>query len=258
MKQIEVKVLNTEVIPDTEKMAVAMARMTQRGEKIKTMADLQELIDKPFTTGTLKTMTSLPHPTLQKFSMVNIGITGASRRFLSQITRHQYDVHFMSGSLQYSDWSDQAQFCVPYEITAYDAVHPVVNLTQSYLDKCLDDLHEYEELAKFVGRDAAGYEMPQGMRNVLIISAVPFEWRHMISQRSCKRNTLETQYVLLRCWEELKKLSPMFDDCGPACINNAFGGHCMEGKMCCDNPPIFSDPRQIINDQFKYLGGAYL
>ena len=45
-------------------------------------------------------------------------VVGASRRFLAQITRHQNEVKFMSASLQYSNYTGQADFAVPYEILA--------------------------------------------------------------------------------------------------------------------------------------------
>lgn len=249
MNKIEVGILNVEVIEDGEKMMVAMARMTQHGEKISCLSDLRALIEKPYTAELVNDLCGLPHPNIQKFARINIGIVGASRRFLTQITRHQDDVKFMSGSLQYSDYSGKAKFCVPYEVTVADSHAAqeaaswsgaetgslVRNYTPNawtnyYLDACEEDLKEYEELVPIVGRDAAGYKMPQGMRNVLVISTTPWQWRHIISQRACNRNTLETQYVMLRCWEELIGLSDMFKTCGPECMNPC---GCLEGHMAC-------------------------
>ncbi len=34
----------------------------------------------------------LPHPTVQKFTVITVAIAGASRCFLTQITRHQNEV----------------------------------------------------------------------------------------------------------------------------------------------------------------------
>ena len=232
MDKIQVKILNPQAIADAEKMAVSMARLTQRGAKIKSMKDFEQLLEMPYTAELVTALCDMPHPTLQKFGLVNIAVIGASRRFLAQITRHQNEVKFMSGSLQYSDYTGKAMFCVPYEMTEYDAENhqglPVV--TNEYLEGCLRDLKEYEALVPFIGRDAAGYKMPQGMRNILVISALPFQWRHMISQRICNRNSLETQYVMLKCWYELEKHSCMFNHSSPACWPSKV---CPEGKMCC-------------------------
>lgn len=60
------------------------------------------------------------------------------------------------------------------------------------------------------GHDAAGYATPQGLRNVLLISTTPYQWKHIISQRVCRRNTDETRIVMLKVWKELYDLSPRF------------------------------------------------
>ena len=103
---------------------------------------------------------------------------GASRRFLAQITRHQNEVKFISASLQYSNYAGQADFVVPYEIlTASQWVHDF------YLKKCRAAMEHYADIgACGISRDAAGYLAPQSLRNVLIISATPYQWKHMIGQ----------------------------------------------------------------------------
>lgn len=249
MQKIEVKVLNNSAITDSENMLVAMARMTQRGHNIANMEDFMKLYNKPYTKDLVGNLVELPHPTLQKFGTINIAIIGASRRFLGQITRHQNECKFMSGSLQYSDYSGKAQFCVPYEIIMFDEKTredgEVPRMAEYYLNACTRDLEEYEELAALVGRDAAGYKMPQGMRNVLVISATPFQWKHMIRQRICHRNSPETRYVMLRAWEELYDKSLMFVDCNPDCCN--------EGGMSCKDPIVHMMPSGILNKEFKYI-----
>ena len=108
MDKIQVKVLNPEVISNCERMMVCAARLTQGGHKIKTLDDFMALYNKDYKYSTAMTMRNLPHPTIQKFGVVNVVIVGASRRFLAQITRHQNEVKFMSASLQYSDYSNDS------------------------------------------------------------------------------------------------------------------------------------------------------
>lgn len=274
MDKIEVKVLNPESITEAEKMMVAMARLTQRAEKIHNMDDFVELLGKRYTDTTVELMAELPHPTIQKFAVINIAIVGASRRFLAQITRHQNEVKFMSGSLQYSDYSGAAQFVVPYEITELDKEQPIDTgygpyddyRREEYLKTCNDAFHNYEMAISRggIGNDAAGYMMPQGLRNVLLISATPYQWKHMISQRICNRNTPETQYVMLRCWEELNRYSVLFDNVGPGCMQKS---GCLEGKMSCNhflhdvtvgdyiNAHDCSVPTAILDTKFKYIRG---
>ena len=136
---------------------VFAARLTQRGHKISTMEDLLALYEQSFSDDTLSAISSLPHPTVQKFSVITVAIVGASRRFLAQITRHQNEVKFMSASLQYSNYAGQADFAIPYEVLA--AGQPIREL---YLKSCQSDMDCYEQLCHAgLGHDAAGYATPQ-------------------------------------------------------------------------------------------------
>lgn len=259
MKNIEVAILNPTAITEATDMMVAMARMTQRGHEIKCMKDLMNLLGRSYTLKTAQSMAMLPHPNIQKFGVINIAIVGASRRFLGQITRHQNEIKFMSGSLQYSDYSDDAQFCVPYEVTKYDAEHKQFGhyengkfvgwAYQQYINSCLQSVDDYRKACEYLGNDAAAYQMPQGMRNVLVMSVQPFELKHIISQRGCNRNSLETQYVLLKIWELLEDY-PMFVDCSIPCQK----GPCPEGKMSCRSPfPAAYGPKEILREEFPLL-----
>ncbi|MBQ3330831.1 MAG: FAD-dependent thymidylate synthase [Ruminococcus sp.] len=247
MNKIEVEVLNVQAVYEAERMAVCAARLTQRGQKIKSMSDFNELYCKKYSLATLEAMISLPHPTLQKFGVINVVVVGASRRFLAQITRHQNEVKFMSASLQYSDYSGDADFVVPYELI--DDMR-----SAAYLTQCQQAMLEYEKLIAYgVNNDAAGYAMPQGLRNVLIISATPYQWKHMIGQRTCRRNTDETRYVMLKIWENLYELSPVLfapETTGPFCQQST----CKEGKMTCGKPISKAlTPAEILAADFPKL-----
>lgn len=229
MEKIEVKALNPLALQEAEKMMVCAARLTQRGEKIKNMEDFIALYNKPYAKSTAEVMVNLPHPTIQKFAVINVVVVGASRRFLAQITRHQNEVKFMSASLQYSDYSGEAGFVIPYELK--DTL-----LEAAYLSECEYAMEEYRKIVEHGGdNDSAGYIAPQGMRNILIISATMYQWRHMIGQRICRRNTSETRYVMLKIWEELFNYAPdlfMPDSTGCFCMR----GMCQEGSKSCGDP----------------------
>ena len=244
MNNIKIKILNPEAIADAEQMMVFAARLTQRGHKVHDMDDLLELKNKPYSTDLVKAMTSLPHPTIQKFGLINVAVVGASRRFLAQITRHQNEVKFMSASLQYSDYSGQAEYCVPIDI-----IRKGKENVDAYLATCEQAMDNYKAAVELgVNNDAAGYMAPQGLRNILIISATPYQWKHMISQRICRRNTDETRYVMLLIWKELFEKSLMFQRMGAACMT----GPCKEGKMACGEPlRQFSTPDAILKNDFK-------
>ena len=215
-------------VGEAEKNMVFAARLTQRGHRIRGMDDLMELYEKTFTDDTVEAISSLPHPAVQKFAVITVAVTGASRRFLAQITRHQKEVQFMSASLQYSNYAGQADFAVPYEIMAASR-----EIREMYLESCRKGMDCYEKICGAgVGHDAAGYAASQGLRNVLLISATPYQWKHMIGQRVCRRNTDETRIVMLKIWKELSALSPVFfapPFTGPFCQRE----RCLEGKMAC-------------------------
>lgn len=252
MKSIEVKVLNPEDIKNAEKMLVFTARVTQRGHKLKDMSDIEELFERDYKPAHVKNLCMLPHPTLRKFGVINVAVVGASRRFLAQITRHQNEVKFMSASLQYSDYSDSASFCIPYEILE-------AGLEEDYLKCCTASMDEYKAFAESTYNDPAGYVAPQGLRNILIISATPFQWAHMISQRVCNRNTTEMKYVMLKIWEALYELSPELFSIKVSGVSCQKRIGCQEGKMCCGKPVNkVHKPVDILKEDFPlfYLDQA--
>ncbi len=262
MKGIEIKVLTPELVTEAEKFMVATARLTQRGHKISSVSDFEALLNRPYTPDLVHDLSALPHPTIQKFMSINVIIVGLSRRALLQLRSHQTDVHFMSSSLQYSDYSGAATFTVPYEITVldhegeYSQMHKFKDWHQvQYLRSCAQAAREYEAAIKMgVPHDAAGYLLPMGLRGVLVFSATAYQLKHMISQRICLRNTLETQYIFLRIWEELYSLQTIFKDCGPMCTQpNMY--MCPEGNLSCGQYPTYATPTDFLDDKFKYIRG---
>ena len=263
MNKIEVKVLETH--GDPGQWVTFLARLTQRGHNIKNMADLVDLFNQSHTPGFVEDLAKLPHGTIKRFTPITIAIVGASRRFLSQARTSQVGTNFVSASLQYSNYSNEADFVVPYEITEADHQNGDTFYRGVYLEGCRRDMREYAALAEVAGNDAAGYKAPQGLRNILIMQANHQSWDYFIRLRGCNRNTVETQYVTMRIWEELLNTPDgreFFEYSGPDCMN----GSCREGKMCCGDPmrkyiriakqSTTSLPRAIINDKWPLLNGG--
>lgn len=260
MNKIEVAVLETH--GDPGQWAAFLARLTQRGHKIKNMADLIELFNQSHTPGFLQAISQLPHGTIKRFTPITVAIVGASRRFLAQARTSQVGTNFVSASLQYSDYSDEADFVVPYALLEKQQQDPTVNWPKLYLDSCRDSMATYNFIAEHVDNDTAGYAAPQGLRNILIMQANHQSWNYFIRMRSCNRNTTETQYVTMRIWEELLKTpdgQEFFGFAGPDCMH----GRCQEGKMTCGSPMrrFYKDavtmdvpvPRHIINETWPLL-----
>lgn len=273
MNKIEVKVLETH--GDPGQWTTFLARLTQRGHNIKTMADLEELFNQSHTPGFVEAIAQLPHGTIKRFTPITVAIVGASRRFLAQARTSQVGTNFVSASLQYSDYSDDADFVVPYAFMEADHKHKmdasggsfIYDLiegpyTATYIESCKQSMSTYKNLAIEAGNDAAGYAAPQGLRNILIMQANHQSWDYWIRLRGCNRNTVETQYVTMRIWEELLKTldgQEFFGNSGADCMH----GICREGKMCCGNPMRKyvkaskatgkSVPRLIIDEKWPLL-----
>ena len=232
MDKIETKILNCSAIREAEKNMVFTARLTQRGHLIHNMEDLIWLYNNSFTNDTVRNMGSLPHPTIQKFTVITVAVVGASRRFLSQITRQQNEVKFTSASLQYSNYSGEAAFVKPYEtLTAPPDIQKL------YERSCQSDMDCYEQLCKAgISHDSAGYVTTWSPECSDHQFFPPFEWKHIIGQRSCRRNTAEMRIVIPNIWQDLYNLSPTLflpEQAGPFCQRC----ECLEGKMSC-GPPI--------------------
>jgi thymidylate synthase (FAD) len=266
MDKIEVKIWRPETYKSMQLM-VGSARLTQRAEKIHNMSELEALFNKSVKTETMVAMSKLPHNNIRCFGTITMFVVGASRRFLAQITRRRIGVTFCSGSLQYSDWSEVSgeQFTIPYEILKKDVDrYGYADLEQGYysrnfINTCQDAMHDYKKMVSLgLNNDTAGYVAPQALRNILIIDATPQAWIEMIKQRICKRNTDETRYVLLRCWEQLYNLDPIMfapSIVMPNCYNTMI---CPEGAMTCGSrykrgDTVNGTPTEIIDKEFPAI-----
>ena len=220
-------------------MKVALIRHTLSPEEVvalgarlcysrATVDSLQQRVSRDDQSEFVSRILSMGHESVLEHASFTFAMEGVSRVLLAQITRHQNEVKFMSASLQYSNYTGQADFAVPYSIMTAPAV-----VQELYLKSCNESMKCYEALCTAgSGHDAAGYATPQGLRNVLLISATPYQWKHIISQRVCRRNTDETRIVLLKVWKELYDLSPALfapSLTGPFCQLD----RCLEGKMTC-------------------------
>lgn len=234
MNKIEVKVLNSYCGGEAAGTMNFLAKLTQRGHKIESMEDLLKMYRHEIGTNTIDIMKladkiiKMPHGTIKRFTPYTIAIVGASRRFLAQIRTHHVGLTFVSASLQYSDYSHQAGFVVPYAILERP------KYISTFVDKCREDLEFYEGMMEDgFDNDTAGYSMNQALRNVLIVTGNIEALTNVIDTRICRRNTVETQYVAALMWEALYATNDgdmLFPYVGPQCTQR---GGCNEGHMSC-------------------------
>ena len=232
--------------PDPERYIAAAAKLCYSASGVDTLLD--KLTDEK-AAEFVEMLASMGHESPIEHVSFTFGIEGVSRSLLAQITRHQNEVKYMSASLQYSNYSGHAAFAIPYEIIKSETA-----IQELYKESCQSDIDNYEKLCQSgIGHDTAGYATPQGLRNVLIISATPYQWKHMIGQRTCRRNTDETRIVMLSIWKKLYHLSPILfapDLTGPFCQR----GSCMEKQMSCQKPISgLWTPEEILQNDYPLL-----
>lgn len=217
-----------------------LAKLTQRGHKVKSEEDLLELYNKSmFVHDSAAKVAKLPHGTIKRFTPITIAVIGASRRFLTQARTHSVGLEFVSASMQYSDYSEYSQFVVPY-----DVIEDGTASVSEYKSYCFEAFTNYNKMAKKFGHDNAGYLMPHALRNILIIQGNHESWMNFVNKRACRRNTDETRYVAYLIWKALLGTNDgkeMFSFMGPDCQH----GKCREGSMSCNNPV------HLLDDEMK-------
>lgn len=143
-------------------------------------------------------------------------ITGVSRAFMAQITRHRL-VSFSCSSQHYQDYSE----------------YPVIE--QEYTDQ-MEMVIEEALMAytvavdKGMPKDKARMVLPEAMTVNMIMTANAREWAAIMHQRLCMRNTAETLSVARSMYRVLYDWFPqLFVNVGPQCHE----GQCKQGKMSC-------------------------
>ena len=247
MNNIKVAILQEPY--DAGHISSFLARLTQRGHDLNDIESVKVLYNKPENPELIKKLAGMQHGTIKRFDSYTVIVIGASRRFLAQIRTHQH-ADFVSGSLQYSDWSSsvfnmQDMFVVPYSMLDNE------ELKTEYLQRCYDAYETYQHIAT-VDHDAAGFIMPNGLRNILVIQANVQEWQYIIKLRGCARNSDETRYTVLQIWDALlhTRHGSMFFSPEIVGFDCQFGG-CKEAQFSCHRPyPKGIMPMAIIKSEY--------
>ena len=222
MKKIEVSLV---IQPANDPRAIAggLAKLTQIRKQF-------NFTDTSVGEAILDNLVSYGHTSLLEPMHFGLIIHGASRVFLSQITRHRM-VTFVSQSQQYQD-----QHCFPY-LELPDLENLPQDIQLAYHDFMRTSERLYNVLkAAGVPRDQARYVIPNAVRNDLFMYANAREFVEVIfPQRICRRNTLETRYIMSKILKLFFEngYDYLFKHTGPACITR---GKCDQGKMACGRP----------------------
>ena len=236
MKNIKITRLNASH-DNPEQFLNNIVRITFSKKLSKTDNIYDEIVNKENDNLNLLTNTiEMNHQSILEHVTVTYAITGASRSFLSQITRHRL-FSFLSASQHYMDYSDMADFVVPVELEG----HP--DKIKEYLEGCKASINTYKKLiADGVDHSVARQVLPNGMRNQLIITVNLRQWMNFLNLRLCGRNTSEIEYVAYLIKKDLETYVPHITPyMVPDCIKL---GHCTQGNKSCGHK--YSDENEEI------------
>lgn len=147
----------------------------------------------------------------------SIRLTGVSRSFMAQITRHRH-LSFTCSSQHYQDYSDYEWYADP----------SVELLAQPVIEK---SIMEYERMVKAkVPVHEARQILPNAMAVNMVITGNARAWAEMLQKRLCRRNTYESFWACDAIHKVLKNWFLVFKHVGPSCEEI---GICFEGKMSC-------------------------
>lgn len=217
MKNIEVKILNHSL----NGMPIFLAKLTQRGHLINSMADLIDLYTANIDKCPSYQLLELPHTTISRMCELTVAIYGLSTKAVSQLRTHATRLTFISTSTQYSAYDNCKN---PYVVPS--------DIDQTTYLKAINNIHKaYSDILKNTDKDSASYLLPQSLRKCLIIHGNFPAWQYVLKTRLCNRNTKEVQYICQLILQQIQ------DTCGKVwadlCLPNCVKAKCPEGKFCC-------------------------
>lgn len=168
-----------------------------------------------------KNVLKLGHTSVFEHAVISFLISGISRSFLAQITRHRV-ASYTSGSQHYQDYRD------------YDAIghNDVVNLDPFI--RAMETAYEcYAELIDDHGvlPEEARQVLPNAAAVNLMVTLNARSLINLINLRICKRNVKETQLFTARLLNLARAWFPqLFNHVHADCVVK---GKCTQGRMSC-------------------------
>jgi thymidylate synthase (FAD) len=148
-----------------------------------------------------------------------VHITGVSRAFMSQITRHRL-ASYTCSSQHYQNYSDYPVIAQQYTKQMTKSIEEAVRVYSASIEDGIP-------------KDQARMVLPEAMTVNMIMTANAREWATILNQRMCKRNTTETRHVAISIYSVCYDWFPeLFRWVGPQCVEDT----CKQGKMSCGEP----------------------
>ena len=171
-------------------------------------------------------------------------ITGVSRVFLAQITRHRI-ASYSVRSMRYVNLEDTD----PYRDMIYPLnCHEIPEFVESYKDS----LKTYSDLIKKgINKEDARYVLPNGSPSPMMVTMNARELLHYFALRCCNRTQKEHQFVAVTMLGIVKHTCHLFDNAGASCTQL---GYCPEGDKSCGAYPTLDELKEAYNER-KFNNG---
>lgn len=178
----------------------------------------------------IRSVVASGHTSILEHVSYSFGITGVSRVFLAQVTRHRVGVAFSVRSMRYVDLT---------QMELDDMYYPTsdkVPFTQSYHQS----LQDYQRLVDHgVPKEDARYVLPNGAPSPMMLTMNTRELLHYFSLRCCERAQTEHRIVANKMLNLAKTTSEViFEKAGPSCV---LLGYCPEGTRSCGKAPTLDE-----------------
>ena len=172
---------------------------------------------------------SLNHLSPFEHASFTFSITGVSRAFLAQITRHR----IASFSVRSQRYVSEAEFnyIVPPAIEALG--QEAVKKYEEQMKTCMKWYGEWQEAlggAKESSNEDARFILPNACETQMILTMNARELMHFFELRCCNRAQWEIRDIAWQMLQAVAEVAPnIFGDSGPTCVKGA----CSEGKKSC-------------------------
>ena len=211
--------------PDPEKVIAAAARCCYSNDDPDKLLD--GLTDEKAGKFLRKLMESGHFSALEHASFT-FSISGVSRSFLAQVTRHRL-ASFSVRSQRYCSMSDAGNIepsAIKGDPVTHEHFHDAMDAARSYYQHILSHGIKKED-ARFV--------LPEATSTSMVVTMNARELLHFFSLRCCTRAQWEIRDAANEMVRLVKEVAPvLFAKAGASCRQF---GYCPESKMSCGNAP---------------------
>lgn len=174
-------------------------------------------------------------------------ISGVSRAFLAQITRHR----IASFSVRSQRYVSEAEFnyIVPPAIEALGK--KAVEKYEQQMKTCMEWYGEWQEAlggAKESSNEDARFVLPNACETQMILTMNARELMHFFELRCCNRAQWEIRDVAWQMLKAVTEVAPnIFGSSGPTCVKSG----CSEGKKSCGKAATVKERHQKLIDEIN-------